>query len=169
VPKLEIRVFVRKVCENIMSRDYAQGRIQEALAQTRGNTTRARALVMAWAIEDQRLLIGLAQPHLTGIIAHAVNRVVYQQGQIGDDSEVPLTPQGLNLNAGTFGRQILDALSDGSTPVFGLESGTRPIQGGRKKASQSHIDAIRQMAAKSKPVSPERVHRSRPGPETDQF
>jgi hypothetical protein len=149
-----------------MNRDYAQSRIRDALAQAKGNATKARALVTAWAVEDHRLLLGLSQPHLTGIVAHAVNRVIYRQEQGEDEEPIPMTPQGLNLTPGSFGKQILDALSDGETPVFGLEAGSRTVQG-RKKASQSHIDAIRQMASKSKPISPAHIHRSRPGSDTD--
>lgn len=126
-----------------MSRDYAENRIREALRLTKGNTTKARAQVIAWAGEDQRLLMGLAQPHLTGIIAHAVNRVVYRDES--DAEDIPATPQSLDMAPDTFGKQILNALSSGNTPIFGLEGSAAQ---GRKKASQSHIDAINKMASK---------------------
>ncbi len=50
-----------------MSRDYAESRIREALKLTKGNPTKARQQVIAWAVEDQRLLLGLTQPHLTAL------------------------------------------------------------------------------------------------------
>lgn len=132
-----------------MSRDYAESRIREALRLARGNPTRARAQVIAWAAQDQRLLMGLAQPHLTGIVAHAVNRVIYRQGADVTDEPIPATPRSLDLPPDTFGKQILSALSDQGAPVFGLESGTRAQQAGPKKASQAHIDAIKKLASKS--------------------
>lgn len=128
-----------------MSREYAESRIREALRQSKGNTTRARQQVIAWAAEDQRLLLGLTQPHLTGVVAHAINRVLSRpDAEAGD---VALEPESLNMPPDTFGREILSALSSSNTPVFGLESGTAQ-PGHRKKASQSHIDAIKQMASK---------------------
>ena len=131
-----------------MSRDYAESRIREALRLSRGNPTKARAQIIAWAGEDQRLLMGLAQPHLTGIVAHAVNRVIYLQSmeETAEQEPIPARPQPLNMPPDTFGRQILSALSSGSTAVFGQDRG---VTSHPKKASQSHIDAIKQMASKN--------------------
>ena len=128
-----------------MSRDYAESRIREALRLSKGNTTRARQQVIAWAAEDQRLLLGLTQPHLTGVVAHAINRVLSRTNM--ETGDIAMEPESLNMPPDTFGRQILNALSSTDTPVFGLESGGLP-SGQRKKASQSHIDAIKQMASK---------------------
>lgn len=131
-----------------MSREYAESRIREALRQSKGNPTRARQLVIAWAVEDQRLLLALAQPHLTGVVAHAISRVIHRQGHEADhDDEVPAEPQSLNMPPDTFGREILNALSDRGTQKFGME--TTPTSH-RKKASQSHIDAMKKIAAKSR-------------------
>ena len=62
-----------------MSREYAEKRIKDALKQARGNATKARQQIIAWTNEDPKLLQALAQPHLTGIVAHAINRVIYKQ------------------------------------------------------------------------------------------
>lgn len=123
-----------------MSRDYAETRIREALAQSKGNPTKARQQVIAWAIDDHRLLIELAQPHLTGIVAHAVNHVIHNTEV--EDEDIPARPLSLNMTPDTFGRQILNALSSGSTAIFGYEGGASR---GKKQASQSHIDAIKKM------------------------
>jgi hypothetical protein len=48
----------------------------------------------------------------------------------------------------TFGKEILKALASDNTVMFGRDSGAPPTR--RKQASQSHIDALKQMASKSK-------------------
>jgi hypothetical protein len=130
-----------------MSRDYAESRIREALKLAKGNDTKARAQVMAWAAEDQRLLMGLVRPHLTGIVAYAISRVLSRpENEIPED--LPDKPQSLDLPPDTFGREILSALSSHDTPVFGHETSAPPSR--RKKASQSHIDAMKAIASKTK-------------------
>lgn len=130
-----------------MSREYAEQRIREALALAKGNPTKARQQVIAWAAQDQRLLLGLSAPHLTGIVAHAISRVIYRQSSDQEMGNIPATPAALNMAPDTFGKQILSALSSSDTAIFGLEGNSpssRP-----KKASQSHIDALKKMASKS--------------------
>lgn len=131
-----------------MSREYAEDRIREALAQCRGNATKARQMIIGWSTQDQRLLLSLAQPHLTGIVAHAISRVMYRQDQMPEDDHIAPAPLALNMAPDTFGKEILSALSSSDTPVFGLEGQT--AQPRPKKASQSHIDALKQMASKNK-------------------
>jgi len=129
-----------------MTRQYAENKIREALAQAQGNTTKARQLVGGWALEDARLMQELCRPHLTGIIAHAVGRVVHQQEV--PPAPIPDMPEPLNMPAGAFGREILGALS-GTGATFGDEiySGQTGhfSSGGRKPASKSHIEAIRRL------------------------
>jgi hypothetical protein len=131
-----------------MSREYAENRIREALALARGNPTKARQQIIAWAGEDQRLLMSLAQPHLTGIVAHAISRVIHHQGMETEMDDIPATPAKLDMAPDTFGKQILNALTSHDTPIFGLEGSAPPSR--PKKASQSHIDALKQMASRSK-------------------
>lgn len=130
-----------------MSREYAENRIREALRLARGNTTKARQQIMAWAGEDQRLLMGLVRPHLTGIIAYAISRVLRHQETEDEEPELSALPQTLNLPPDAFGKEILSALSSHDTPVFGHESNAPSPH--RKKASQSHIDALKAMARRS--------------------
>ena len=129
-----------------MSREYAESRIREALKLSRGNATKARQQIIAWTTEDARLLQALARPHLTGIVAHAVNRVINRADEEPED--VPDAPQALNMGPETFGKEILRVLSSSNTAVFGQEAGAPPA--GRKQASQSHIDALKSMASKKK-------------------
>ena len=131
-----------------MIREYAEKRIREAIRLARGNATKARQQIIAWAGEDQRLLMGLAQPHLTGIAAHAINRVIHRQEMESEEEDLPVTARTLDLPPDAFGKEILNALSSHDTPVFGYESSAPPAH--RKKASQSHIDALKAIASKSR-------------------
>jgi hypothetical protein len=132
----------------MMSREYAENRIREALRLAHGNTTKARQQIMAWAGEDQRLLMGLARPHLTGIIAYAISRVIHrQETESEEQQDLPATAQTLDMPPDAFGKEILSALSSHDTPVFGYESSAPPAH--RKKASQSHIDALKAIARRS--------------------
>lgn len=133
-----------------MSREYAENRIKDALKQAKGNPTKARQQIIAWTYEDTKLLHELAQPHLTGIVAHAVGRVIHRLDiEEGQKTEVlPEMPEALDMAPGTFGEEILRALDDTHSVQFGRESGAAPVR--RKKASQSHIDALKQIASKSK-------------------
>lgn len=131
-----------------MSRDYAESRIREALRLTKGNPTKARQQVIAWAVDDQRLLLGLTQPHLTGVVAHAINRVIYREGLEQEMEEVAPTPKSLDMGPETFGKQIMNALSGRNTQIFGMDNtGPAPHP---TKASQSHIDALKKLAKNSK-------------------
>lgn len=131
-----------------MSREYAEGRIREALKLAKGNPTKARQQIIAWTFEDTKLLHALARPHLTGIVAHAVNRVIYHQNLEDDHEPVPETPQALDMPPDTFGAAILQALQSGDTPRFGRESAAPPVP--RRQASQSHIDALKRMSRTKK-------------------
>ena len=128
-----------------MSREYLESRIKEALQLSKGNPTKARQRVMAWTFEDPKLLQALAQPHLTGIVAHAINRVVYRQEQ--EEIEAPEEPTRLDMEPESFGKEILSALQSNNTPMFGQESFAPPSK--RGQASKSHIEAIKHIASKS--------------------
>lgn len=131
-----------------MSREYAEERIKEALRQSKGNPTKTRQLVIAWAMEDVRLLQGLTKPHLTGITAHAVSRVIHRMGAEPEEIHVPSEPETLDLTPEGFGKEILGALS-GDSAIFGEETYVpQAATRNRKQASQSHIDAIYRMTGK---------------------
>ena len=125
-----------------MSRDYSTNKIKQALEATRGHAGQARQMVIAQAMEDPKLLRELVKPHMVGIVAHAVNRVV------SGKTEVENIPEpGAQEQDDSFGLDILKTIAGGDTTQFGQESYGRPI--GKKGVSQKHIDAIQQMIKKS--------------------
>lgn len=133
-----------------MSREYADKRIREALRLSKGNATKARQQIVAWVNEDPKLLLALTKPHLTGIVAHAINRVVSRIESGADEPEdIPDNPAPLNMPPETFGQEIMQILKSSNTAVFGHENaGT---QGRRGQASQRHIDAMNKIAKKAPP------------------
>lgn len=131
-----------------MNRDYSEGKIREALKISGGNATRARQQVIAWAFDDAKLLHELMAPHMTGIVAHAINHVMAQGSkkpaqQIPDVAAASAAP-----SKDPFGMEILKAIALGNPAQFGHENGG--ASGGKHMASQRHVDAIKEMVAKGK-------------------
>lgn len=141
-----------------MDRDYAESRIREALKASRGNTTSARQQIIAWMAEDVRLLHELTAPHITGIVAHAINRVISLKEKEKASPQVEVSPPMLErqktpINASPagsdpFGLEILKAIALGNPAQFGMESAAAPIR--KQAASQQHVDAIKKMVSRGK-------------------
>ena len=129
-----------------MSWDYAEKKIKEALHVTRGNAAQARQQVIAWAMEDHKLLKALVAPHMVGITAHAIGRV--ERGEKKPEAVPAAKPTGKSEDIDSFGMDILRAIAGGDTAQFGQENYGRPVK--KQGASQRHIDAIQQMIKKSR-------------------
>lgn len=132
-----------------MSRDYAERKIRESLSTSGGNETRARQKIIAWAMEDARLLQELVAPHLTGIVAHAINRTLAMKDKPARalPPAPPIPKKGeASAKGDPFGMEILKAIALGNPAQFGLEGGAAPVK--KHAASQRHIDAIKQMVSK---------------------
>lgn len=138
-----------------MAQSYLQKCILQALAKAKGNETRARAMIAAQALEDGELLLALAKPHLSGIVAHAVGRQAIQQKakKERDMEEIPPLPKAAVKSTKTkkendFGLDLLKALGGANVPKFGVEDAAPRVA--KKQASQQHVNALKLMAAKSK-------------------
>lgn len=127
-----------------MSREYAEGRIKEALKKTNGNAVRARQQVIAWTYEDPKLLHALTKAHLSGIVAYNIERILAGRGtaeaveqQPSGNAQSKASPK----KEENFGEELLRAVAGNSGAQFGLESYS---SGGnsRTKVSKNHIDAI---------------------------
>jgi len=159
-----------------MSWDYVEKKIQEALHQNRGNTTRARQQIIAWAMDDPKLLRTMVKPHMVGITAHAIGRVksgksqpepVAQNAPTSDD-DMPLratrpnagynatgrteqpakkTQENKSKKEDSFGMDILKTIAGGKTAEFGHENHNPPRR--KQGVSQSHLDAIQAMISKT--------------------
>ncbi|MFA7276391.1 MAG: hypothetical protein WC043_06290 [Pseudobdellovibrionaceae bacterium] len=136
-----------------MAKSYLQTCILDALAKAKGNETKARQIISSQALEDDQLLLALAKPHLSGIVAHAVGRIAIQEQKkkergAGDDIPAVPTPPKSGKNENAFGLDLLKALGGQNVPKFAAEDAAPRV--GKKQASQQHINALKLMAAKSK-------------------
>lgn len=132
-----------------MSLNYAEQRIKEALKQANGNQARARQQIIAWAFEDPQLLQAITKHHLTGIVAYHVERVASGRAA-KPKTQPPAKPKKAAASKeDAFGMEILKAVASSSSAVFGLEGYAAPRK--RGQASEQHINAIKQMAARSTP------------------
>ncbi|OYD85487.1 MULTISPECIES: hypothetical protein [Azospirillum] len=59
-----------------MANSYVDGKVRDALVAAKGSRATAQKLLMAWAVEDPQLLLGISQPFLKAIAAAAVERGV---------------------------------------------------------------------------------------------
>ena len=133
-----------------MKRSYAETRIREALQQAGGNTAQAKKLLTSWVSQDHKLLLELTRNHLGGIIAYNVERVA--SGRAVQKQSPPAQKQSRKKpekpDMDPFGKELLKAVTSKNAGVFGMEAYSTPP--GKGKASQRHINAIRQIAARSK-------------------
>lgn len=130
-----------------MSRAYLESKIKEALVQAKGNETRARAAIATLAKDDHKLLYALAGPHLNGIVAYNVERVASGRADKLPPAPTKAPAPGKKQKKEDFGLEILKALAGNSGAVFGFDDGA-PLK--RSGASASHVNALKQIAAKSK-------------------
>ena len=131
-----------------MSLEYVERKIVEALKQSSGNTARTRALLIEWAMEDQKLLLGLTKSHLSGITAYNIERVVSGRAAKARAQAKPKQKSKDTEVAGAdFGLEILKAVASTSSEVFGLENNP-PLSKRKGQVSQNHVNAIRAMASR---------------------
>jgi len=57
-----------------VSDSYVDGKVREALQAAKGSPAVAQKLLIAWAVKDPELLLGMAQPFLKAIAGAAVAR-----------------------------------------------------------------------------------------------
>lgn len=135
-----------------MAQSYLQTCILEALQKAKGNETKARALIASQALEDDQLLLALAKPHLSGIVAHAVGRIAIQvkakKNREAELPPLPKTPAKTGKKENDFALDLLQALGGINVPKFGVEDAAPRVA--KKQASQQHVNALKLMAAKSK-------------------
>ena len=131
-----------------MSRDYAFNRIKEALRIHKGNSLKARQQIIAWTYEDAKLLHALTRPHLTGIVAYAIDK--FQRKAHDEETRQAQTIDSVldTRSDENFGKDLLRSLASGNSEIFGEESNGAPRS--RSQASKRHEDAMRMLARKNK-------------------
>jgi hypothetical protein len=76
-----------------MSDSYTSAKIKEALVASQGSRARAQDILLGWAQADDRLLRGLVEPYLKGIVTGTIERVTKpaaEKGAIAAQAPVPV-------------------------------------------------------------------------------
>lgn len=139
-----------------MTLNYTENRIKEALRLNNGNPAKARRQIFAWLYEDHKLLLDVTRPHLTGIVAYAVDRVLARLTKTDDElleETARETAQSARQRKDNLGREILKGFASKDAPQFGHEADSVPLR--RKAASQKHIDTMHLLAASSRKKRPD--------------
>jgi hypothetical protein len=66
-----------------MSDSYTSSKIKEALVASQGSRARAQDILLGWAQADDRLLRGLVEPYLKGIVTGTIERVTKPAAEKG--------------------------------------------------------------------------------------
>lgn len=125
-------------------RQYAEHRIKDALEKCGGNVTHARQQIIAWTYEDAKLLQALTKPHLNGIVAYNIDRIVSGRGAATENPAQPQESPQNKAKEESFGMEILKAVAGNNGAMFGLETYSTP-RPGKTKVSKAHVDAIKAM------------------------
>ncbi len=78
-----------------MPHDHVQERAQQALIATQGDVDAAQKLLVAWAVRDQELLLGLAKSHLKALALAALEQAGKQMITPANQRAAPLPPETL--------------------------------------------------------------------------
>lgn len=78
-----------------MSHDHVQERAQQALIATQGDVDAAQKLLVAWAVRDQELLLGLAKAHLKALALAALEQAGKHMIAPAQQRVAPLAPETL--------------------------------------------------------------------------
>ena len=109
---------------------------------SKGEGTKAQRLLLHWASQDNRLLLALAAPHLSGLAAHAVHRA--KASSNGSSAEparsAEISAKALEEVVGQLGRRIGVSPAPPSGPAALLAPPRRP------QAGRGHVEALRQIA-----------------------
>ena len=66
-----------------MSDSYTSSKIKEALVASQGSRARAQDILLGWVQADDRLLRGLVEPYLKGIVTGTIERVTKPAAEKG--------------------------------------------------------------------------------------
>ena len=128
---------------------HALNEIKNALTRSGGNAKQAESLIREQIKKDPTLLFGLTEPYLGGILTHAIQRAAKGMpiSDVPDTSEktkpLPKTP--LSKIRPTKPKPISRGGMDGLVKALAGNVGKDGKQE-KKKPSQAHVDAIKQMA-----------------------
>jgi hypothetical protein len=129
-----------------MSDSYVDGKVREALLQAKGSRSLAQQLLMQWALNDDRLLRGMAAPFIKAIsgaaVAGAVKRGITVPGLGATAGARTASARTASVTTGTVSKadlaRVLDRLGRGDEGGGEPEPARRPAApagAGRSPAS----------------------------------
>lgn len=130
---------------------YVRSKVREAMVAAKGGRTTAQRLLMEWAEQDPRLLLGMARPFLKAVAAAALQT---EMRRMDAGSRRAETTGGGNLSRDALA-QVLSRM--GEEPSAAARNGTR--DGGQSSGMRSAtmtISSRAEAAAKSGDLSHER-------------
>ncbi|HYD64879.1 hypothetical protein [Azospirillum sp.] len=124
-----------------MSDSYVDGKVREALTAAKGSRTVAQQMLMAWAVQDERLLLGMAQPFLKAIAAAAIERVGRGAGATPARAPQPGRPSGQGSAPRAMSREALERVlsrmgEEPAAPARPAASPARPAAPAQAPAAQ---------------------------------
>jgi hypothetical protein len=130
-----------------MADSYVDGKVREALAAARGSRSVAQNLLMNWAVDDDRLLRGMAQPFFKAITAAALEGVLRREATAGKTASphggARLSRDALEQGLARMGEQTHTA-APGGKPI---QAATMMVgRSGAAPAEISHEDAMKTLA-----------------------
>jgi len=120
-----------------MSSSYAERKLQQAIVESGGSASGARRLIVGWAARDPRLLQELAEPFLTGIVGHAVDRAIRTMPK--PRKARPVGALGETALEGVV-RALSQNFEGGASPFVPHDAGKGPTP------SAAHAEVIRGLA-----------------------
>src|SRR3954469_10498780 len=75
-----------------MSDSYTSAKIKEALVASQGSRARAQDILLGWAQADDRLLRGLVEPYLKGIVTGTIEQMTKPAVEKSNAAALPAAP-----------------------------------------------------------------------------
>jgi flagellar biogenesis protein FliO len=72
-----------------MALTYLQEKLREALAMTQGDAVAAQKILVAWAVRDQTLLLGLTKAQLPALVKIALETMLNEKSGKASAAELP--------------------------------------------------------------------------------
>ena len=112
---------------------------------------RASVELVELCLRDHAFLLGLTEPFLRGIIGHSLKSAMEnssnedQQDDIPEEAPTKLDVENMG-NATGLGADIVKTVLGEGGHQFGTKDRTRSTLGKKTKASDGHVDALKQIA-----------------------
>jgi hypothetical protein len=136
-----------------MSTEYADRKVKDILTKAKGNAKLTEQAILTLIERDQKFLLSLTEPYLSGIIAHAIERG-RKQANIKLTQPAPLKPSPL-LTKTPKGKVAVKPLAESSLDkalkVWAEGFDKTEIKDRPKtnsKVSQKHMDAMNALVSK---------------------